>query len=588
MNRLALLTVLTLLLLALAPAAMAQTEPTTPATDEAARIAGYRALIRQRMVDDGLVGVSAALVVKGKVVWAEGFGQADREAGVPMTPQTVVGIGSVTKTFTALGLMQLQSRGRLDITRPVSRYLPQFHIATGGADPAAITVRSVMTHTSGLPTSVFQDIGLESARYTDAVRLLNQTQLAARPGIVGLYSNIGYSLLGQVIDKVSGQPYPDYVAAHILRPLGMRRSGFITDAGLPAPTRLYYPDGRLTPPFELRDQPAGGLYTDVDDLALYAQGMMDAWNGRRPDLLDQASARAMFSLQNGDIRVETNNKGLGWFMFREGDRFAMYHSGSTVFSNAALLLIPQQDVAAIILVNTVGGDGLAQDFAFKVLEDHGLKPASIRPAPHLPPIDPAATLVTPPDSVLAGTAGDYAQKNRFLTVTRIGDDLALTRDETPLLLRPMSDGGFQPFERGADGALTPLAGQRYRFTEVGPYRVLFHQTSDRETQLGYRVEVAPLSSAWIARLGTYRHFGYQMPGPEQILAARIERIDGRLPMLRLTYNTGDYSYPLVITGPNRAITGGLGPELTGEAVTFSPDGQVLTYSGLTFRRAPGA
>lgn len=564
--------------MALAPAVLA-----TPV----GRIDDYRTLIGDGMARHRLTGASAILVHEGAVVWAEGFGYADRENRVAMRPDTIVPVGSVTKTFTALALMQLRTEGRVDIDRPVRDYVPDLRIGARGADLDRVTVRSVMTHTSGLPTDVFKNTGLESADYTDVVDLLNDTELAAWPQTIGLYSNIGYSLLGNVIRNVSGQAYPDYVQSRILRPTGMARSGFATEAGLPARSRLYYQDGRPTPPLELRDQPAGGLYSSVDDLARYAIGLMEAWGGAPSPLIDPASVQAMFRLSNGHIWIETNKKGLGWFMFQRGGAFAMYHAGSTGFANAALLLLPQRRIAAAILVNSVGGDALASEFAFRVIEDNGLKTADIRPSPHLPPIDPNATPVNLATEALAAHVGDYPRKRTFATVALDGDGLMLNQPDGRVRLRPLSDGSFQPLTQAEGGQPQAVVGERYRFAEVGPYHVLFSQSDDgAERQAGYRVITAPLSDSWRARVGRYDHFGYQMPGAEQILAAEIKLLEERLLELTLVYNSGAFTYPMVVAGPRHAFTGGLGPETTGELVRFSEDG-VLTYSGLTFRQSNG-
>jgi len=549
----------------------------------------YRALIQAGIARHQLTGVSAALVKNGRLAWAEGFGFADRERAVAMQPNTIVGIGSVTKTFTALALTQLRAKGRIDLDRPVTAYVPGLRIGARGADLAQVTVRSIMNHTSGLPSDVFKNTGLESADYTSAVDLLNETQLAAWPQTVGLYSNIGYSVLGNVIRNVSGQAYPDYVKAHILRPLGMARSGFVTDAALPPRTRLYYQDGRRTPPLELRDQPAGGLYADVNDMARYAIAMMAAWRGRAGLPIDSASVRAMFRLSNAAIRVESNKKGLGWFMFQAGDAFAMFHAGSTGFANAALLLLPQKQTAAVILVNTVGGNVLANDFVYRVLEDNGLQTADIRPSPHLPPVREDATPATLPSSILAAHVGDYARKRTFASITRDGNDLLLKNPDGMVRLQSMSDGSFKPYERVDRDNLKPIANERYRFDDVGPYHVLFVQSSTAgEYQAGYRIPPLSLDDAWKARLGRYEHFGYQIPGAEQILAAQFDLVDGRLPQMRLVYNSGTYTYPLIVTAADEAITGGLGPETTGETVRFDDRDGVVTYSGLSFRRVPAA
>lgn len=550
-----------------------------------AQIERYRTLVKTGIAKNKLTGVSVALVKNGTLAWAEGFGLADRERGLAMTPNTIVGIGSVTKTFTALALMQLQTQGRIDIDRPVTTYVPRLHIGTRGADLAQVTVRSIMNHTSGLPSDVFKNTGLESGDYTGVVDLLNETQLAAWPQTIGLYSNIGYSVLGNVIHNVSGQAYPDYVKAHILRPLGMVRSGFVTDASLPLRTQLYYQDGRRTPPLELRDQPAGGLYADAKDMARYAIALMAAWQGRSGLPMNPASVQAMFRLSNASIRVETNKKGLGWFMFQAGDAFAMYHAGSTGFANAALLLLPQKQTAAVILVNTVGGNVLANDFAFRVLEDNGLKTADIRPSPHLPYANENAVPTTLSPTLLDSHVGNYVRKRTFASITRDGNDLLLKKPDGPLRLQSLSDGSFRPFAQADRDKMKPIAGERYRFADVGPYHVLFVQSAeDGEYQAGYRIQSTLPNDTWKTRLGRYEHFGYQIPGAEQILAAQFNLIDGGLLQMQLVYNSGTYTYPLIPVASDQAITGGLGPETTGETVRFFDQDGIASYSGLTFRR----
>ena len=127
----------------------------------------------------------------------------------------------------------------------------------------------------------------------------------------------------------------------------MSHSGFAGDAALSPLSVLYYADGRTAPAFELRDQPAGGVYSNVEDLARYAIAMMDAWHGKSTAVIDADSVRLMFTPSNENLLVESNRKGLGWFTFRNSTAFAMYHAGSTGFANAALLLFPQTRDAAI-------------------------------------------------------------------------------------------------------------------------------------------------------------------------------------------------------------------------------------------------
>lgn len=540
----------------------------------------YAALIRERMASDGLVGVSAAILRDGAIGWSASFGMADHLRSIAMTTRTPVAIGSITKTFTALALQQLHHRRKLDLDAPLHRLLPEFAIGMRGFDADAITLRRIATHTSGLPTDEFRDLELERASYLDVPRLLRESDIAACPGTIGLYSNAGYSLLGNVVQVASGQDYRAYVRDHILRPLRMARSGFAGDPALPTPSKSHYPGGRVAPAFELRDQPAGGLYASVEDLMRYARGMIAGWRGDAASVVPHAVAQEMFALHNADILVETNKKGFGWFLFDDGRCTAPYHAGSTIYSNAALLLLPQRNAAAAIVVNTVGGDGLAQDFAFDVLQRHGMAPRSIRPAPHLPAPDPDAGEIEIAATSLAAHVGDYASKNGYLSVERDGPALREHSDGAWSLLRPLANGGFRAYALH-DGALRPTGEERH-FVDVGPYHVLFRRAAGDESALAHRVDAATVDIAPL--LGCYTHFGYQTAGAEQLLAAHVERWDGRLPMLRLSYNTGDYRYPLLFSDATRAITGGLGPEMTGQTVRFEDGGKVLVYAGITFRK----
>lgn len=548
------------------------------------RSAALRGFIAERMARGKLLGASAALVENGRLAWAEGFGMADRNAGAAMSPATVVGIGSVTKTFTSLAIMQLRRRGLLDINAPITRYVPQLRIGTRGADLQQVTVRSLMNHTSGLPTDVFKYTELEKARYTDVVDLLNDTELAAWPQTIGLYSNIGYSLLGVAIRNVSGEDYRDYLKRHVLAPLNMSHSGFAGDAALSPLSVLYYADGRTAPAFELRDQPAGGVYSNVEDLARYAIAMMDAWHGKSTAVIDADSVRLMFTPSNENLLVESNRKGLGWFTFRNSTAFAMYHAGSTGFANAALLLFPQTRDAAVILVNTVGGDRLANEYAFDKLKSHGLKVGDIRPAPRLPALDKQATPVVLSAEMLKQCAGAYARKRDFALVSRDGNDLLLVDGDETLRLKSLSDGSFQPFATAAATTQSDLDGVRYRFADAGPYHVLFRIDADGVWQQGYRQPDSATAVAWRERIGRYELFGYQIQGNERIVAAEINAFDTHQPRLQLVYNTGKFAYPLIFSSATHAVTGGLGPQTTGEVVRFSDDGSQLFYSGLTFRK----
>lgn len=527
----------------------------------------------QRRQESGVVGVAAALVVDGKTVWKQGFGYADKKLGIAMTPDTQVGIGSVTKTFTTLAAMQLQEQGVIDLDQPLSRYLPEFHIRTHGEDRDQVTLKRLITHSSGVPTDVFRDMESGQARYTDVVKLLNGTALAHAPGTVGLYSNAGYNLLGHALAEASGLDYPDYVRQRIFAPLGMKNTGFASDPHAAGRSKAYGPDGAEAEVFELRDIASGGIYATAEDLATYTVALMDAYHGKPSSLIRRSTIQSMFTLQT-DIPIDTNKKGLGWFLFRNHSGFAAYHAGSTFYFNAAVLLIPERRSAAVILANTVGGDSLCEQFAFRWLEGHGLSVGDIIPEPRH---------ISGPGAPRSRHVGFYAQKNSYAKVEETEAGLSIRRGTKTYRATETTPGLFTVQDAGeANGDL-------YYFRDIGPYHVLFWRRGQRERQQGYLVTTEALGPAWKQRLGRYGTFGYSMPGFEKIIGAELRLQDDGLPVLQVTYNTGNFIYPLVPIGLNEARTGGLGPSMTGDAISFAttPEGEVMTYLGLTFHRVGG-
>ncbi|WP_353718705.1 serine hydrolase domain-containing protein [Dyadobacter sp. 676] len=320
----------------------------------------------EKLKTDKIVGLSAAIIMDGKVVWKEGFGYSDRQTKVPMTVNTVVNIGSVTKTFTALSVMQLEERGLLDIQKPLTTYLPEFHpLARPGIHLDSITVKTLITHTSGIQSDIWRNSDLGSGKYTDVLGFINQTHLVYPAGLAGLYSNAGYNILGHMIKDVTKTDYADYVHKNIFNVLGMKHSGFAMDR-LENRTKIYA-YGQQAQEYELRDIASGGIYTDMNDFTRYAIGLLKAYRGESTRLLRQKTVKEMFSLQNAHVPLETNKKGLGWFMFRNDSTFAVYHAGSAGFTHAKLLLIPESNAAVIVMTNTAEGGQAAENFCFNLL-----------------------------------------------------------------------------------------------------------------------------------------------------------------------------------------------------------------------------
>ena len=222
-------------------------------------------------------------VVQGDVaVVMRGYDLANREHQVANTPATKFRIGSITKQFTAVAILQLQEQGRLDVQAPVSAYLPDY------PNGDRITLHHLLTHTAGIPEYLDDQAFLDLREWMRLPISLNQ--LVARfkdlplefdPGEQFKYSNSGYVLLTQIIETVAEQTYADYVQANIFDPLGLENTGYeIPQTVIPNLAQGYLFVGKenylQASPFDMSiPQGAGGLYSTVEDLAIWNQWLYE-------------------------------------------------------------------------------------------------------------------------------------------------------------------------------------------------------------------------------------------------------------------------------------------------------------------------
>ncbi|MDR7539168.1 MAG: serine hydrolase [Armatimonadota bacterium] len=399
--------------------------------------------VQEKMGETGLPGLSLALVRKGEVVWSRGFGFRDLERGLPVTPQTLFGVGSVTKSLTCLALLQLQERGLLDLEDPVDRYLP-LPVRPPGEEP--IRLRHLMAHTSGLPALGYAEATIRhhvgtSQRWfpisgiEDMLAFLDQAQpwLVASPGERWFYLNEGYVLLGAVIERVSGQPYPDYVRQHILQPLGMTRSGFRPDdvqgdpdAAIPyvidrekRRTRSAYLFGGI--------QADGGLISCAADLARYVAMFLAGGRGPGVALLPPDMLCGMWQPR---VPIPFWRRGLlgpepavfyGYGLQVTPDFLGetlVGHGGSVLVFTAYVGFVPQRGVGVALLANG-SGYPLNQMGAFALALLLGADPWSV----------PALRA----ERLLDGLTGVYETYRGTMraTVVRRGDYLVLEMQDGP-------------------------------------------------------------------------------------------------------------------------------------------------------------
>src|SRR5258708_26545778 len=170
-------------------------------------------------------GTAIALVKDGQVVYAKGYGVRNVETGQPVTENTLFAIGSISKSFTALAISQLADAGKIDLDRTVASYLPGFALSDSTATQA-LTVRELLSQTSGLPRVDDMWLPGAPASHRQIVQDLTRVKLTAQPGVLFQYSNQNYVLLGYLLEQIVGQTWGSYVQQHILTPLRMNASDF--------------------------------------------------------------------------------------------------------------------------------------------------------------------------------------------------------------------------------------------------------------------------------------------------------------------------------------------------------------------------
>jgi len=313
--------------------------------------------VQSEMDAQRIPGLALGIVQGDRIVHIRGFGKADR-SGRDVTPQTPFIIGSLAKSFTALAIMQLVEAGKVDLDAPVQRYIPWFRVADEEAS-ARITVRNLLNHTSGLSTKTgrsFQGSGDTSDRALEkAVRKLSTAQLTKPVGATHQYSTINYSVLGLIVQAVSGQSYERYIQEHIFGPLQMRDS-FTSEAeaepqglatghhywfGRPAATDLPYNRGLL---------PAGYLISSAEDMAHYLIAQLNDGRYGSATVLSPAGMAEMHRPAVPTPEANTSY-GMGWFIGPVNGIPAVFHQGETFNYHANIVLIPESHQGVVVLMN---------------------------------------------------------------------------------------------------------------------------------------------------------------------------------------------------------------------------------------------
>lgn len=324
-------------------------------TDYGAVIAALERFIEREMADKALPALSIALVDDQRTVWAQGFGYARLRDSVPATATTVYRVGSVSKLFTDIGIMQLVERGALDLDAPVQRYLPDFQPRNPFG--RAITLRQLMSHRAGVvrepPLGNYFDPRPISLAAT--VRSLESTALVYEPERRVKYSNAGIAAAGYVLERLRDEPFAPYLARAVLQPLGLENSSFTPEPRITqalADAIMWTYDGRTfpAPTFELGMAPAGSMYAPVTDLARFLSALFASGEGKRGRIVSPATLEAMWTPQFAKAGEKTGF-GIGFALSELEGRRRVSHGGAIYGFATELAALPDERLGVAVATN---------------------------------------------------------------------------------------------------------------------------------------------------------------------------------------------------------------------------------------------
>ena len=343
------------------------TEPKIGPTDQALPEPNdleIKARVGQVLNRHPAVGLAVGMVRGRSPAFFYGHGVADIVSGVPVTEDTVFRIGSLTKTFTAIAVMQLWERGLLDLDAPASDYLRAYKLVPAKATHRPATVRQLLTYTAGLPQALhlsraFKPTVGEMVQFGRRVPTLaefyrGELHLVAEPGAMHIYSNHGFATLGQIVEDVSGEPLDRYFTGHIFEPLGMEQTDLLRSERV---------RGRLATEYALRSggpRPirdcdlitagGGGIYSTTADMARYVAALLGGGANERGSVLRPETLAAMFAPQ---YQPDPRLPGVGLAFYRRdvGGHLIVEKDGLVRGFASQMFVAPHAGVGVVAFTN---------------------------------------------------------------------------------------------------------------------------------------------------------------------------------------------------------------------------------------------
>lgn len=455
--------------------------------DYAATIARLQEIVTYEMQDKRLPAFSISLVAGDRIVWSQGFGVADPDSRTPATAETIYRVGSVSKLFTDIAVMQLVESGKLKLDAPIQDYLPDFQPRNPFDVPQ--TLRQLMSHRSGLvresPVGHYFDD--TEPTLADTIASLNQTTLVYKPGTRTKYSNAGVSVVGYLLEHLSGRPFADYLHEHILIPLELESSSFALTPRIDerlAHANMWTYDGREfpAPKFQLGTLPAGNMYATVNDLGRFLIVLFQDGKTATGQLLKPETLATMLEPQLTEDG-KPQSFGIGFHVSDLDGEKMVGHGGAVYGFSTQLEALPGKKLGVAAVAAKDGTNGVVRritEFALRAM----LAERAGNDLPDYPKPSPV------PEELARQVAGRYASDDQTIELVERQGRLTLHRGSFHYTLKAMVDGFV------IDDALgfgTRIERKNADTLSIG--EVEYHRLPDTKP--------APAPTEWLGLIGEY-------------------------------------------------------------------------------------
>jgi len=552
-----------------------------------------RELVRSQMQEHKVPGLSLVLVDTRRVLWAEGFGYADRERKIHASPDTVYVAGNLTQALTAALAMQMAERGEIELDGALRRQLAEFSIRSRFSRSRPITPRNLLSHHSGLPAMHFRNMWSPNPEpLASFVSRLRHEYVAAPPGLVRVPSFPGYDVLGRLIEVKCGTSFARCMEKRLLTPLAMSRTTFDHKPDDHDRRARHYWSKKPVAFTDVRDLPAAGALSTVLDLGRFARMILDHGRFAGHALLKPSSVAEMLRAQNHQVPLDLDHRaGLPWHLTGvhfAGARTVAWLDNESPFARGRILLVPDQQLAVVLLTNSSGSSDAVRKISERLVQLVIEGRAPVVPAERDAENRFAAGFVVPRSEKVVGT---YATQLGRIAVEARPDGYRARLMGKTLDLAPQPDGMLAPQYRLL--GLIPIPLDVLKETRLSTASVSGHQLAiaryrGRTYRLGERVAPVQLGPEWRQRLGEY-----QVQERDELL----KLVDLR--NISLRYENGILSFyyrvpgwlglvadvPVKPVSDSELIVEGTG-WLMGDTIVFENrnGSEIVRYSGYEFRR----